>query len=454
MSDMRHSRTLGLAATAGILVSLASSPAAAATVCSSVADFNAYMAANATYSDDVTLTFDVVGVNPSDFHNGKGSLAQMRNTGCAGGQDAVIKVYGTADTYNPAHPPGTLKFEYANACCAAGTCGERWAEPNASAVIFTNGSESCKVTMWIKPASVGYKLVCGASTYDGLGENPDKNVVSQIAVLKYLLPGGTTWEIPNATSSNEQVCYSVAGTPAKTINVPVAEDVTVGPTYPTTVFPDVGDLAVEAGDNQAYLKFVVPPSVGKVTNAKLFMHTRTESFANGDGGDVHPVTSSAWSEATLTWNSRPMPGPTSLGHIGPANVNETVSVDLGTAVSGPGTYSFAVVSPAGATNGTHFFSKEGSASDAPYLQLTYEDSDGGAPILPRDAGADEAGPSPASSSDAGSGGRAPGLGASGDRPGGEGSGCHLGVRPSGGAWAALGAAVLALRVGRRRRPRR
>src|SRR5687768_16797757 len=92
------------------LGAVASAPAIAAaeTVCGTVAEFNAAMAAGATQATDVTLTYDLVGVNPSDFAESKGSIAQMRNTACVTGQDAVIKVYGTSEPLNESHLPGTL----------------------------------------------------------------------------------------------------------------------------------------------------------------------------------------------------------------------------------------------------------------------------------------------------------------------------------------------------------
>lgn len=390
---MVRGKAKGIAVTVGLAGALVAAGAQAAPICGSVTDFNTAMADDAATSDDVTLTFDVVGVNPADFHNGKGALAQMRNTQCSTGQDAVIKVYGTSDPLNTAHPPGTLKMEYGNQCCGLATCGEKWADPNASAVIFKDGTEQCKVTMWVKPTSIGYKLECGASTFDAVGDNDEKNVVSQVALLELLLSGGgKTWELTNATASNVQVCWVPSGTPKQTMTVPVAEDVTVGPSFPTTVFPDVNDLAVEAADNQAYLKFLVPAIPGKVTQARLFMHTRPDASANGAGGEVHAVSSNEWSETSLTWNARPAAAATSLGRIGPANLDETVSLDLGTAIGGPGTYSFAVISPATDTNGTHFYSKEGSATHAAYLKLSYETVDGDGDGTPDGPDCDDADP--------------------------------------------------------------
>ena len=253
---------------ASLTVSFAARPAAAALVCGTIADFNNAMAANGSHATDVTLSYDVVGVNPADFLNTKGSLGQMRNTACNGGADATIKVYGNSEPLNTAHLPGTLKLEYGNSCCP-GTCSEGWASPNPSQVIFVNGSEQCKVTMWVKPATIGYKLECGGAVYDAVGDNTYQNAVNQITVLDYLLPGGgSTWGLPNATATNDQVCYDgvpVVGSGAGETKVAVLEDVTTGPSHANSVFPDVNDLAVEAADNEAYLKFLVPKVAGKIT---------------------------------------------------------------------------------------------------------------------------------------------------------------------------------------------
>ena len=176
---MARRTVLGFA-TACLSSALVPTTAAAEQLCGTVAEFNAAMAQGEDASTDVTLSFDVVGVNPNDFFGTKGSLAQLRNTSCGTGQDAGIKVYGPDDPPNDAHPAGTLKMEYGNSCCG-GMCGEHWAEPNASAVVFVDGTETCNVTMWIKPAEAGYTLLCNVGQFDGVGDNPEGNAVDQIA---------------------------------------------------------------------------------------------------------------------------------------------------------------------------------------------------------------------------------------------------------------------------------
>ncbi|MFO0636259.1 MAG: DNRLRE domain-containing protein [Nannocystaceae bacterium] len=352
--------------------------ARAETVCGTVAEFNAAMADAGTVATDVTLTFDLVGVNPADFPGGKGSLAQMRNSTCATGQDAGIKVYGPDDPPNDAHPSGTLKMEYGNSCCG-GTCGEHWADPNASAVVFVDGTETCNVTMWMRPTEAGYTLLCNVGQFDGLGDNPEGNAVDAIVLLEFVTAdGGTIWGLPNATASNDQVCWEAIPSDMMTVTVPVIEDVAAGPGWPDTVFPDPTDLAVEADGTTAYLKFDVPQIEGKITGARLSMHVSTAPSSDGDGGEVHLVTDSTWSESTMTWNTRPAFEPASLGRIGPGAADTPLSIDLGTAIDQGGTWSLAVFSPPTDGNGTHFWSKEGNAAAAASLRIEYVvvDADG------------------------------------------------------------------------------
>ena len=367
---MIHGRSFALTFVC-LAIGLIPAAAAAEQVCGTVAEFNQAMIEGGTASTAVTLSFDVIGVNPGDFFGTKGSLAQFRNTACATGADMGIKVYGPDDPPNDAHPPGTLKMEYGNSCCG-GACGENWADPNPSATVFVDGSEACKVTMWVSPMDAGYSLKCGNDQFDAVGGNPEANAVNEINLLIFLLPdGGSTWPIANATASNDQVCWEATPSDMMSITVPVLEDVATGPSWPDLVFPDITDLAVENDGTAAYLKFNVPPIDGKITRTRLFMHSSTAPSSDGDGGEVHAVADNSWSEKTMTWNTRPAFAAASLGRIGPAAADLLVSVELGTPLAGPGTVSYAVFSPPSDGNGTHFWSKEGSAADAAYLKLDY-----------------------------------------------------------------------------------
>jgi hypothetical protein len=96
-----------------LAIGLMPATAAAAQVCGTVADFNQAMADAGATSTDVTLTFDVLGVDPNDFFGTKGSLAQFRDTTCANGADIGIKVYGPDDPPNDAHPPARSRWSTA-----------------------------------------------------------------------------------------------------------------------------------------------------------------------------------------------------------------------------------------------------------------------------------------------------------------------------------------------------
>jgi MYXO-CTERM domain-containing protein len=233
--------------------------------------------------------------------------------------------------------------------------------------------------MWVSPMDAGYSLACNTGQFDALGGNPEANAVNQINLLIFLLPdGGTTWPIANATASNEQVCWEAIPTDMMSVTVPVMEDVATGPSWPDAVFPDVTDLAVEADGTLAYLKFDVPAIDGKITKTRLFMRSSTAPSSDGDGGEVHAVTDSTWSESTMTFNTRPQYDAFSLGRIGPASADVLVSLELSTPLEDSGLHSFAVFSPPTDGNGTHFWSKEGAPDQAAYLKIDYMvvDADG------------------------------------------------------------------------------
>jgi MYXO-CTERM domain-containing protein len=279
-------------------------PAQGQAVCRTVEEFNAAMESSGVPSADVTVTFDVTGVNPHDFFNGKGSLAHLRYSGCEAGEDATIKVYGVSDPPNTAHPGGTLKLEYNNLCCG-GSCDERWADPNPSLAIFLDGSEHCHVTTWVKPDSVGYRLACGAQTHEATGGNPDHNVVNEVALLAYLLPGGgVTWEMPNATATNAEVCY-VPGVAAPDAGgtCSVQSAISVGSVSPT-VGTGQGQTFRVSYDNcfGAHAFRIVQILVGdQVAAGGPAVHAGFESGLLGLGGGTCPPGANA--TLSETWGS-------------------------------------------------------------------------------------------------------------------------------------------------------
>ena len=225
---------------------------------------------------------------------------------CATGADLGIKVYGPDDPPNDAHPPGTLKMEYGNSCCA-GVCGENWADPNPSATVFVDGSETCNVTMWVKPAR-GRLLARVQQWPVRRARREPRGEHGQRHQPPDLPPARRRQHLADRQRDREQRPgllgadahrhdeHHRAGARGRGDRTGLAR---------TSSSPNVTDLAVESDGTTAYLKFAVPPIDGKITRTRLFMHSSTAPSSDGDGGEVHAVMDSAWSENTMTWNTRP-----------------------------------------------------------------------------------------------------------------------------------------------------
>lgn len=374
-------RVLRVLAPALLLSSTWSASAWAEMCVGSVDEFNTFMSGAGGASTTVTVTFNVTGVKPPDFAGSKGCLAELLDTSCATGASATLKVYGPYDPPSASHPAGTLKFEYGNQCCPVAPCQtEEWADPNASATVFVDGTETCAVKIWLDPLHVGYHLDCNGTLFDAVGDNVDKNVVTQLATLQRV-DGG--WAMPNAVASSTKVCFEppMAAPGVLTMDIPVLEDVTASASAPG-VYPVVQELGLEAGDSQAFLKFDLGAVPGHVTKAKLFLHQSDVASADGDGGDAFVVLDHGWSENTLTWASRPATAGVSLARVSPVAAFSWYSWDVSTAVAKPAIYAFALQPEASDANGAHFFSKEGSATLGPYMRVEYVVTDADADGYP------------------------------------------------------------------------
>ena len=217
-------------------------------------------------------------------------------------------------------------------------------------------------------------------------------------------PDGWTWDFGDATAvSHEQNpthTYTAPGTYTVTLTAARSSDgassvktrtgyIVVSPTQPppsgTLTFNPVADahvkntspgtnygtattLQVRQGDASntttyvSYLKFTVAGVNGApVSSAKLRLFV---TDASPDGGSVFRV-DDTWTETGLTWSSRPLLPLTSIGNAGSVAAGAYVDIDLGSAVTGDGTYSFAVQSSS--TNSAIYGSRE--SANQPQLVL-------------------------------------------------------------------------------------
>jgi hypothetical protein len=236
--------------------------------------------------------------------------------------------------------------------------------------VFVDGTEQCTVRVWLNPTDYGYHIDCAGTLFDAIGDNNHDLRVTQISILERT-DGG--WAMPNAVSSNEQICYEppVLDPVGPALTIGVLEDVTASAGLPDTVYPDVADLSVGSGDGEIYLKFDLGSVPGLVTSAEIAMHRSNVTSADGSGGDAFLVPDSSWSETTLTWNSRPAVAGGSLARVSPVPDYDWYTWDVTAAVTGLGVHSFAIVPTAADTNGAHFFSKEGSPTLRPELRVEY-----------------------------------------------------------------------------------
>ena len=118
-----------------------------------------------------------------------------------------------------------------------------------------------------------------------------------------------------------------------------------------------------SGQTNSFLKFTVSGVTGAVSSAKLRLYVVQQS---PNAGNVFPVADTSWAEGTITWATSPAIGSTRIGQGGPASLGTWIEIDLGSAISGNGTVSLALV---GASNTPAWLSSREGANP-PQLVLT------------------------------------------------------------------------------------
>jgi hypothetical protein len=117
---------------------------------------------------------------------------------------------------------------------------------------------------------------------------------------------------------------------------------------------------------RTYVRFSVSNLTAPVTGAAL----RLYSYSSSTEGIAVATASNTWTEAGLTWNTAPAPG-AMVGSAKPLTLNTTTVVDVSSAVTGNGTYTFVVTTPR--TTANKFASRE-SSTNRPQLTVTTSSS--------------------------------------------------------------------------------
>ena len=120
---------------------------------------------------------------------------------------------------------------------------------------------------------------------------------------------------------------------------------------------------------QIFIRFDVSglPAGAVISSAKLRLYVANDSTS---GGIVQSVSNTSWAEA-LTWSLKPLIDGPARATFGAVAVNTTVEVDLGAAIAGNGSYSFAITLPSDNSNTVGYASREnGTAANRPQLVIT------------------------------------------------------------------------------------
>ncbi|MDQ4019977.1 MAG: PKD domain-containing protein, partial [Actinomycetota bacterium] len=185
----------------------------------------------------------------------------------------------------------------------------------------------------------------------------------------YTLPGLYTVSLTatNASGSDTEtkVAYVNVGLAPSTVTVRPEADAHVTTYNVAKNYGTVAALRVREDPTttyRSYLKFTVSGIVGVVSSAKLRLYV---TDASPDGGAVYLV-GNEWTETGITWNSAPPIAGAPVASTGSVALNTWVEVDVTAAVSGNGTYSFALKNAS--TNSAIYSSREGT--QPPELVLT------------------------------------------------------------------------------------
>jgi hypothetical protein len=148
------------------------------------------------------------------------------------------------------------------------------------------------------------------------------------------------------------------------------DDAAIDQTNATTNYGGGTKLTVDASPViDSLVRFSVPSTCTTVSSAKLTLTVGgTTNNDSAKGGDVYLAAGSSWSEGTVTWNTAPAKTGSPVASFGPVALNTAYTVDVSSAVTGPGPVTLRLSTTSG--DAAAYLSKEGSASAGPRLAVT------------------------------------------------------------------------------------
>jgi hypothetical protein len=160
------------------------------------------------------------------------------------------------------------------------------------------------------------------------------------------------------------------GSAVSTVTFAPSDDAHVKSASATTNYGQDTSLVVRkaTSNSHAYLKFAVTGLSGPASSAKLRLFVTDPS---PNAGPVYVASNNtpsgtAWSESSLTWNTKPAIGTSALSSLTAVSAGTWVELDLKTSIMSDGIYSFALTG--GSSDHAWFSSAEGP--NPPQLVLT------------------------------------------------------------------------------------
>jgi len=195
-------------------------------------------------------------------------------------------------------------------------------------------------------------------------------VLSGTQIRANVPAGATTGRITVTTSagtatSSSDFTVTSPPPPPTTLTFTPPHDAWVRSSSPSSNFGSSPVLSVRGSGTtiRSYLKFSVTGVTGTVQSAKLRLRV---TDGGTSGGSVFSVsnnfagTATPWTESALRWNNAPSVSGSALSATGAVTANTWVELDVTSAITGSGTYSFAV--SGGTSNQVDYSSSEGANS--------------------------------------------------------------------------------------------
>jgi PKD repeat protein len=246
--------------------------------------------------------------------------------------------YSSKEGLNPPQlviTPGNSSAPPVAAFTASATSGAAPLE-----VAFTDAS-TANTTSWAWDFGDG-----GTAT----GQNPS-HTFNQVGSFVVRLTAG------NANGSTSATRTITITAPTTNGTFPATKDSIVSRGSPTKnygTYDYIRGLLSLPDEYRPYVSFDVSGVTGPVTRAVIRLYVTDGS---DNGGAWYPVDASAWTESGLNWGNAPLLTGTPVATIGTVGAGGWIEVDVTSAVTGNGSYSFGGISTS--ANSVRFSSKEG-----------------------------------------------------------------------------------------------